>query len=379
MSAPPVPITNSPPSATTAVQQYAKEYQNSFLQNQVVYRNIALTTSDSSLWKRAQYAAKLIDQYRDYVPFGCCMAICRRESGFQADRQATRRTGPAGDEYDIGMWQMKAKWDKGGKWHGLNKSQALDPVQATPVVMSEFRDVHKYLVMADKNVLKDLVLYTWLQYGAHAMGPGTMKNVQRFIETGDDRGESQKNGLAGTIIRCLKKFQGKMTLPNLMAPGVARMAAYVTVAPYVNAEGKTTTKKQIRTNEQGVWSLAVRGLDACVWERRRDAVLAGKVLVSETQAMIAQAIAQVNNSGQGAILEAFKAHGAGWSRAGNAVQETRQDKFKGAAQAGVDVKNQQMQQNANTIRLANAAELTGLLAPGGTIMVFNEKTGLWEP
>jgi hypothetical protein len=217
----------------------------------------------------------------------------------------------------------------------------------------------------------------------HAMGPGNLKNLEAYIKTGgypngNDKGESGRNGLAGTLVRCMKKFQGQITLSNLMAPGVGRMAAYVTVAPYTGPDGKLTTKKQIRTNEQGVWSLAIRGLDACVWERRRDAVLSGKVLVSETVSMIAQAIAQVNNSGQGAVLEAFKSKGAAWTRANDAAQPNRQGTYQAEAQGGVAAKNQEMQRNARTVQLANAADLASLSPPGGIIMVYNEKTGLWE-
>jgi hypothetical protein len=382
---PPVPYQNTAPSATTAVQQYAQEYQNYFLQNQTAYRNIVLSADSKAnqhTWKLAQVMARAIERYRGVIPFGSLMARCRRESGF--DPGVTEKARYSQGEYGVGPWGITGAWDTGGKPYGLTKAQAYEPNASTKAVVQQMVPIHEFIITVAPATKQDLVFYSWMLFCNHASGPGYYEAARQYVKTNVEPRVPRKKvmvlvsatpGLGGNVARCWKRFN-KITLQGMMA--TAWMAAYGYRLPIDPATGEKT-KYTIYSSQDGAWRLMVGALDACVWERRRDAVLAGKVLVSETRAMLAQAIAQVNNSGQGAILEAFKAHGAGWSRANDAVQETRQDKFKGAAQAGVDVKNQQMQQNANTIRLANAAELTGLLAPGGTIMVYNEKSGLWEP
>lgn len=373
MPAPPIPVTNAPPSATTAVQQYVQEYQQAFLNNQSAYRNIALTRNDNSLWKRATVMARAIESARREIPFGTLMARCRRESGFKLS--AVEKRAP-GLKYGIGPWGITTDWGNLGPndkapTYGVTYAEAMDPLLSTTSVVKVLYPSHRFILDVVPRVKSDLVLYSWMLMFAHAGGPGELSEARAVIQgksdwtgytiTNPKTGKVTKTGkgLGGATVRCWRKYNQQITLANIMSVAWTKSYAY--------------------TREDGAWRLMMGSIDACIWERRRDAVLAGKVLVSETAPMLAQAIAQVHNSGQGAVLAAFKAQSAGWSRANDAVQETRQDKFKGAAQAGVDVKNQQMQQNANTIRLANAAELTGLLAPGGTIMVFNEKTGLWEP
>jgi len=373
MPAPPISVTNAPPSATTAVQQYVQEYQQAFISNQSAYRNIAITKNDTDLWKRATVMARAIEGTRREIPFGTLMARCRRESGFKLG--AVEKRAP-GLKYGIGPWGITTDWGSMGPndkapTYNVTYAEALDPIVSTKSVVRVLYPSHSFILDVAPRAKTDLVLYSWMLMFAHAGGPGELSEARAVIQgksdwtgytiTNPKTGKVTKTGkgLGGATVRCWRKYNHQITLSGMMSVSWTKSYAY--------------------SRGEGAWRLMMGSIDACVWERRRDPVLAGRVLVSETQAMIAQAIAQVNNSGQGAILEAFKARGAGWSRANDAVQETRQDKFKGAAQAGVDVKNQQMQQNANTIRLANAAELTGLLAPGGTIMVFNEKTGLWEP
>jgi hypothetical protein len=138
------------------------------------------------------------------------------------------------------------------------------------------------------------------------------------------------------------------------------------------------TKYTIYTSQEGAWRLMIGALDACVWERRRDAVLAGKVLVSETLPMIAQAIQKAVNTGQGAILEAFRARASSWDRSSNEANVSRFDVFGREAQNGVDSRDQNAARNAETVRTAASAEqLHSMPSPTGPIMVIN-KDGAWE-
>ena len=174
------------------------------------------------------------------------------------------------------------------------------------------------------------------------------------------------------MARCWKRFN-KITLQGMIA--TAWMAAYgYKKDPATGQQVKYT----IYSSTDGAWRLMIGALDACVWERRHDAVIAGKPLVSETVPMIAQAIQKAVNTGQGAVLEAFRAKASGFDRANNAAAGNRADTFAQEAQGGSAAKNQEMQRNARTVQLANAADLASLSPPGGIIMVYNEKTGLWE-
>lgn len=379
---PPVPYQNTAPSATTAVQQYTQEYQNFFLQNQTAYRNIVLSANSKQAqrtWKLAQAMARAIDSCRDEIPFGSLMARCRRESGF--DPGATEKARYKNGEYGIGPWGITGAWDTGAKPYGLTKAQAYDPLASTRAVVSQMRPIHQFIITVAPATKQDLVFYSWMLFCNHASGPGYYDAAAQYVKTGVEpmvpkkkptKLVSQTAGLGGNVARCWKRFN-KITLQGMIA--TAWMAAY---GYRTNPATGQKEKYTIYSSTDGAWRLMIGALDACVWERRHDAVIAGKPLVSETVPMIAQAIQKAVNTGQGAVLEAFRAKASGFDRANNAAAGNRPDTFAQESQGGVAAKNQEMQRNARTVQLANAADLASLSPPGGIIMVYNEKTGLWE-
>jgi hypothetical protein len=352
------------------VQQYANEYQSFFLQNQTSYRNIALNANSKGnqrTWRLATIMARAIESCRGEIPFGALMARCRRESGF--DPGATEKARYAEGKYGIGPWGITGAWDATppAKPYGLTKAQAYDPIASTTAVVKQMKPVHQFIFTVAPTAKQDLVLYSWMIFCNHASGPGELSNAVACVQGRSDNGEAGRSGLAGNVCRCWNKFHQVM-LQGLIA--TSWMGAYGR-----RADG---TKYTIYTSQEGAWRLMIGALDACVWERRRDAVLAGKVLVSETLPMIAQAIQKAVNTGQGAILEAFRARASSWDRSSNEANVSRFDVFGREAQNGVDSRDQNAARNAETVRTAASAEqLHSMPSPTGPIMVIN-KDGAWE-
>jgi hypothetical protein len=385
MSAPPpVPYQPNKPSVATAVQQYANEYQSFFQQNQTAYYNIVLTSTrarDRELWQRAQIMAKVIEKYRGEIPFGSLMARCRRESAFKYT--ATEKARYSGGKYGIGPWGITGAWDANPppKPYGLTKAEAYDPEKSTQAVVAQLRPIHQFIFTVAPATKQDLVFYSWMLFCSHVSGPGYYEEAAQYVKTGVEPWVTRKKkkvpisqtpGLGGNVARCWKR-RNQITLQGMI--DTAWMASYATRINKITGKEETYTQY---TSREGAWRLLVGALDACVWERRRDAVLAGKVLVSETLPMIAEAIQKSVNTGQGTVLEAFRARAASWDRAGNEANLSRSDAFGREAQNGVNARDQNAASNAATVRLATAAELANMPKVIGPIQVFNEKTGLWE-